>query len=112
MAGGVAIPGASSYWVFTSQAQVLALRSAVDAAMGFPKAGVDVGGGIHAPPAETQTVHYMGTVANGPAGSATAWAYPVDANNSAAVAQCGTQTAPGVSDPTLDATWSGGTYTP
>lgn len=40
------------------QAGALAMQGKLDVAYGCPKAGVDVGGGVHAPPAQSVTVHY------------------------------------------------------
>lgn len=48
--------------------------SAVDSALGYPKPGIDVGGGIHAPPEQSVTQTYCAPIALG----AQHW-YPVDA---------------------------------
>lgn len=40
------------------QVGALAMQTKLDVASGCPIAGVDVGGGVHAPPAQSVTVHY------------------------------------------------------
>ena len=44
--------------VSSSQAALLALAAKLDAALGYPKAGLDFGDGIHAPPGQTVTLTY------------------------------------------------------
>ena len=64
------------YYVFTDQTKANALPPIVDARQGYPKAGVNVGGGIHVTPTfVTQT--YAQVLANPTTG--TSWAYPADA---------------------------------
>ena len=41
----------------SNQAGALAMQAKLDAAIGCPIAGVDIGG-VHAPPAQSVTVHY------------------------------------------------------
>jgi len=49
--------------VFPSdQAGALAMQAKLDGAYAYPVAGVDVGGGIHAPPAQSVTTHYGAVV--------------------------------------------------
>lgn len=38
-----------------TQADAIALQAAVDAQLGYPKNGVDVGGGLHVPAAQSRT---------------------------------------------------------
>lgn len=40
------------------QPGALAMQAKLDVAYGCPIAGVDVGGGVHAPPEQSVTVHY------------------------------------------------------
>lgn len=40
------------------QAGAIAMQAKLDAAYGCPIAGVDIGGGLHAPPAQSVTLHY------------------------------------------------------
>lgn len=40
------------------QPGALAMQAKLDTAFGCPIAGVDVGGGVHAPPAQSVTTHY------------------------------------------------------
>lgn len=49
----------------SDQAGALAMQAKLDAAYGCPVAGVDVGGGVHAPPEQSATIHY-GTVLQHP----------------------------------------------
>ena len=49
-------------------------QQAVDVSLGYPKPGVDVGGGVHAPPAQTVTTTYAAPFVNG----GQTW-YPADA---------------------------------
>jgi len=66
---------------FTKQSDAQALQAQVDASLGYPKAGVNVGGGVHAPPEQSVTLTYAvpqllddGT-----------WGYPIDAVSSTAI---------------------------
>jgi hypothetical protein len=49
---------AANGYAFTLQASAQALVAPVDTALGYPKAGVDVGAGRHAPPAQSRTQTY------------------------------------------------------
>jgi hypothetical protein len=73
----------SNAFVFPSQGAALAVAAIVDAQQGYPKPGVDVGGGIHVPPAQSITTTYA--VPTSPDGGAT-WSYPADAVTTAALA--------------------------
>lgn len=44
--------------VCSTQAAAQALSDAVDAALGYPRAGVDIGGGVHAPASQSVTARY------------------------------------------------------
>ncbi len=72
--------------------------SAIDAKLGYPKPGVDIGGGIHAPPAQSVTVRY-GAVQKHP--TLALWAYPDDA----AVVAAAIALPIGAVVQVLDATW-------
>ena len=48
----------SSSYVFTTLAPATACQVAVDTKLVFPWPGLDVGGGIHAPPSQSQTTTY------------------------------------------------------
>lgn len=61
--------------VFSDAASAAAYAAKVDAASGYPAPGVDVGGGVHAPPAQSVTKTAQ-VLLEKP--SQDAWAYPVD----------------------------------
>jgi hypothetical protein len=90
-------------YVFSSLAAAQACQTAVDAAQGFPRAGVNVGGGAHVePPFVTQTYQ---TVIQHP--TQALWAYPSDTVTTP-VLSVG-PTAVTLPAPTsLDATWTPG----
>lgn len=70
-------------YIFTSLAQAQAAVAAMDAPTAFgpyPKAGANIGGGIHAPAAQSQTLTYGAIWQNV---AATQWAYVQDANSGA-----------------------------
>ena len=58
-----------------------ACQQAVDAAVGYPRPGINVGGGIHAPPAQTTTTTYAA-----PIPLAGAFYYPADATTAPVLA--------------------------
>ena len=68
--------------VFTAQAQATAYAGSVDSALGYPKAGLDIGPGIHAPPSQSATTHYADVMPNS---TLPLWAYPYDATVQAEV---------------------------
>lgn len=43
--------------VCLNQTDALALQAALDTQLGYPRAGVNVGGGVHVPPAQAVTTH-------------------------------------------------------
>lgn len=45
-------------YVTASQATATSWQGTVDGNMGYPKAGVDIGGGVHAPPDQSVTTTY------------------------------------------------------
>jgi hypothetical protein len=61
-------------YIFTSLASAQACQAAVDAALGYPRVGVNVGAGVHVPPFTTQT--YAAPVQN--FADAAQWAYVAD----------------------------------
>lgn len=63
-------------YVYTTQAAAAALAPVVDASLGLPKAGVDVGGGIHVPLAQSVTTTYFKPIQN--FANALQWAYVAD----------------------------------
>jgi hypothetical protein len=62
-------------YAFALQASAQALVAPVDTALGYPKAGVDVGSGIHVPPAQSRTQTYAQ-----PSLVSAQWWYPADTN--------------------------------
>jgi hypothetical protein len=74
---------ALQYYLFTDEPSADACPPVVDAALGYPAPGVDYGSGIHVPPGDSITQTYALVLAN--AGQ-TEWAYPADANTTAALA--------------------------
>jgi hypothetical protein len=74
---------AAQFYVFEDESSADACASTVDGVLGFPAAGVDVGGGIHAPAEESVTQTYALVTANS---DASEWAYPADDNTTAALA--------------------------
>jgi hypothetical protein len=99
---GIALtsPG-GSYYVTPIQATALAWAASVDTAQGYPKAGVDIGGGVHVPPAQSLTVRYAGIYQHP---TLPLWAYLSDAITSPAI----TSLLPPI-PVALDATWAGAT---
>lgn len=91
-----------SYEIYSSLAGAQSLAASVDVQLGYPRAGVDVGGGRHVPPAQSVTLRYADVVAK-PDG--TAWAYPVDTTNQTAVTSQPSLTASATGITNLDATW-------
>lgn len=86
--------------VFATQAEADAYAAKVDAAYGYPKPGVNVGGGIHVPAEQSRTLRHD-NVLEKPV-TKDAWAYPVDA------AVLAKEPAPaGKTATTLDASWDG-----
>lgn len=90
--------------VFTVLADAVAYGAAVDTKLGYPKPGTDIGGGFHAPPAQSVTLRY-GEARQHP--TLQQWAYPdnptqpgpfVAAKDQVPVPATATETA-------LDATW-------
>lgn len=85
--------------VFVTRADADAYSAAVDARLGYPKPGIDVGGGKHVPPPQSATARY-GDVQKHP--TLAQWAYPSDpVVTAAAVALPG-----GAVVQPLDATWA------
>lgn len=83
----------------TGQASASALQSAVDAQLGLPKAGVNVGGGIHVTPLFV-TLTYAQPIQNK---SSLQWAYLADPTTQAALAAAAVAAPAPVA---LDATWT------
>lgn len=84
--------------VFNDKTVALKYGADVDAALGYPKAGLDIGGGIHVAPALSMTVRHN-QVLEKPV-TKDAWAYPSDAISTVA------KTPPKPPE-TLDASWDG-----
>lgn len=61
--------------VFTARGDADSISTAIDTRLGYPKPGVDIGGGVHAPPAQTVTIRY-GDVERHP--TLALWRYPYD----------------------------------
>jgi hypothetical protein len=61
--------------VFTDEAETRAYATQVDAAMGYPRDGVDVGGGIHVPLEMGRTMSHADLRVHPVLRQ---WAYPVD----------------------------------
>lgn len=47
-----------SFYIFANVSDANSCQAAVDTALGYPKAGVDYNGGLHAPPAQSVTTTY------------------------------------------------------
>jgi hypothetical protein len=78
----VVAPTTQNMYVFSTQAHAQAVQAAVDAVVGpYPKAGGNVGGGIHVPPDQSETLTYALPVQNG-----AQWNYPADAVTTVALA--------------------------
>jgi hypothetical protein len=60
-------------WVFPNALGAIAAQQQVDASLGYPKPGVDVGGGRHVSPAQSATQTYAA-----PVPLAGAFYYPAD----------------------------------
>lgn len=89
-------------YVFTIQADANAVAAEMDTRTGpYPKAGRNVGGGIHAPPAQSRTVRY-GLVIRHPVDSR--WRFPDDDVVQAERGR-GLVIPPSGSSQTLDGTW-------
>ena len=89
-------------YVFPSLAAAQAhLPPAVDAFMGYPRPGLDIGGGTHCPAAQSVTQTYFSPIQNP---STLQWAYVYDPNIPGIVGP--NAIAWGLSAPvSLDATW-------
>lgn len=85
--------------VCLAQSDADTYSAAIDAKLGYPKPGVDIGGGIHVPPAQSVTVRY-GLVQKHP--TLAQWAYPDDA----AVIGAAIALPVGATVQLLDATWT------
>lgn len=74
-----------SAYVYALQADALAVQAKVDSLAGYPKPGIDVGGGLHVAPAKSVSTHAANVLSNL---GGTAWALiscsEVDANVAAA----------------------------
>lgn len=89
--------------VVDSLAKALALRAADDTAQGYPKVARNVGGGRHAPPARTATVHGAAVLGHP---TLAQWAY-TDTTAGGRVALPN-----GAATQALDATWDASTREP
>lgn len=94
-------PG-GNYYVTGTQATAQAWSATVDAAQGYPKAGTDVGGGIHVPPDQSVTQRYGPTYQHP---TLSQWAYLADAVTIAALLATAGKPVPIA----LDVTWVGAT---
>lgn len=65
------------YYIFSTQSKAIALVAPVDTGLGYPKAGRDIGGGRHVPPAQSVTTTYARPLQHP---TLSEWAYPADAN--------------------------------
>jgi len=83
--------------VYLSQAPADAQSTSVDVALGYPRDGVDVGGGIHCTPAQSRTYRHAQVIQHP---TLLQWAYPVDAINSPVISPVVLATAV-----VLDTTW-------
>jgi hypothetical protein len=85
-------------YVTATQANALSWQATVDASQGYPKAGVDVGAGIHVPPAQSITLTYFVPFEHP---TLAEWAYLADAVSSPALVGASALPIPTL----LDATW-------
>lgn len=92
---------ALNYYVFTATVAAFRVAAAVDEAGGYPKAGIDIGGGVHVPPDASVTTGYAAVLQH-PSG--TKWAYQADSVVVPIVGPNAIQYDLGVAAP-LDATW-------
>ena len=60
---------------FPDLPSAVAFQVQIDAKLGYPKSGVDVGSGVHAPPSQSATLTYMAPVQLATVG----FGFPVDA---------------------------------
>lgn len=85
--------------VCLAQSDADTYSAAVDAKLGYPKPGVNIGGGIHVPPAQSVTTRYA-DVQKHP--TLAQWSYPDDA----AVIGAAIALPVGATVQALDATWA------
>lgn len=86
--------------VFSDKTSADAIQAKIDAAYGYPRDGVDIGGGIHVHPSLSRTLHAQAVIAH-PDGKQFA-AVTDDVDSSKLAAQDKTAVDAAV---TLDATW-------
>lgn len=48
--------------IYANKSEAEAMRAKIDAAHGLPVDGVDIGGGIHAPPEQSRTYHFQSII--------------------------------------------------
>ena len=90
-----------AYVLPTLAAATTSLQPAVDAAMGYPRAGLDIGGGIHVPAAQSVTQTYFSPIKHP---TLSEWAYVYDSEVAGIVGP--NAVGWGLPAPvTLDATW-------
>lgn len=84
--------------VFAALAVANPFAAAVDASFGYPSNGVDIGGGIHVPPAQSRTLRYAALQQHH---TLSLWAYLYDSK----VQSSGVAVPGGGVVQALDATW-------
>lgn len=72
---GVVEASAPTYYLFATADAAFAVAIRVNEAGGYPRAGIDVGGGIHAPAAQTKTTGYADVLKHP---TLAQWSYPAD----------------------------------
>lgn len=99
---GVTAAPSGVFYIASALATAQGWSATVDAAQGYPSFGVDVGDGLHVPPAQSETFHYGPLFAHP---TQQEWAYWSDAVSAAALAATAGLPAPQA----LDSTWAGAT---
>lgn len=90
--------------VFTVQAEANAFAAAMDARDGpYPKLGKDVGGGIHASPAQSRTARFGDVIKNPARGE---WRFPMNQRVREEIAK-GLPVPASATEKELDPTWGG-----
>jgi hypothetical protein len=100
VAGPIPSAPLGSFYISATQSLVSAWATTVDASQGYPRAGVDIGGGLHVSVLDGTTYRYA-SVYQHP--TLSMWAYLSDATTVAALAATAGKPIP----TQLDATWIG-----
>lgn len=88
--------------VFVALADVQAYGAAVDAAIGYPRDGVDMGAGPHVAKSASRTTQYSAPIKHP---TLSLWAYPIDPQVQTVAARVALPVPISATVQTLDATW-------